>query len=272
MNQINTEEISKLLEIMDRLRDPVSGCPWDREQTFETIAPYTLEEAFEVADAIERRAWAELADELGDLLFQVVFHARMGSEQGLFDFSSIAGAISEKLVRRHPHVFAGRPQPADQHAEWEAIKRDERARAGRSGVLDGIPQALPALTRATKLGRRAASVGFDWPDSRGARDKVDEELAELDAACREGVRPAVEAEFGDVLFALGNLGRHLQIDPEQALRASNRRFETRFAHLEAAVRDSGRSWQAHSPEELERYWNAAKAAETAHNGKGNENR
>jgi len=257
---------------MDRLRDPISGCPWDRAQTFATIAPYTLEEAFEVADAIERNAWAELADELGDLLFQVVFHARMGSEQGLFDFRTIAGAISEKLVRRHPHVFADTPQPADQDAEWETIKRDERVLAGRSGVLDGIPQALPALTRATKLGRRAASVGFDWPDSRGAREKVDEELAELDYACREGLRQAVEAELGDVLFALGNLSRHLQIDPEQALRASNRRFETRFAHLEAAVRDSGRSWQEHSPEELDRYWNAAKAAETAHDRNENESR
>jgi MazG family protein len=271
MNHNSKDEISKLLEIMDRLRDPVAGCAWDRAQTFETIAPYTLEEAFEVADAIERRAWAEVADELGDLLFQVVFHARMGSEAGLFDFSSIAAGICEKLVRRHPHVFAGQPQPSDQHADWEAIKRDERALAGRSGVLDGIPRALPALTRAAKLGSRAASVGFDWPDSRGAREKVDEELAELDEACAQGATEAVEAEFGDVLFALSNLARHLQIDPEQALRASSRRFERRFAHLEAAVRRSGRPWQEQSAEELDRCWNAAKAAEAAQNHSAAEN-
>ncbi len=263
MNQINKEGISKLLEIMDRLRDPVSGCPWDRAQTFETIAPYTVEEAFEVADAIERSAWDELGAELGDLLFQVVFHARMGSEQGLFDFDAVAETIADKLVRRHPHVFADVPAPADQNADWEAIKRDERAAAGRSGVLDGIPKALPALTRAVKLGRRAAGVGFDWPDFRGARTKVDEELAELDAACRTEDRAAVEAELGDVLFALSNLSRHLRVDPEQALRASNRRFEDRFSHVEAAVNASGRAWEAHSAEELEDYWEAAKAAEAA---------
>jgi MazG family protein len=263
MNQKDKKGISKLLEIMDRLRDPVSGCPWDRAQTFETIAPYTVEEAFEVADAIERSAWDELGAELGDLLFQVVFHARMGSEQGLFDFDAVADSIADKLVRRHPHVFSGEPAPADQNADWEAIKRDERSAAGRPGVLDGIPKALPALTRAVKLGRRAAGVGFDWPDFRGARSKVDEELAELDGACRAEDRAAVEAELGDVLFALSNLSRHLRVDPEQALRASNRRFAGRFSHVEAAVNASGRTWEAHSAEELEDYWEAAKAAEAA---------
>ena len=257
---------------MDRLRDPVSGCPWDRAQTFETIASYTVEEAFEVADAIERRAWGELSGELGDLLFQVVFHARMGAEQGLFDFPAVADAISEKLIRRHPHVFAGRRHCADQQAEWEAIKRDERAASGRTGVLDGIPKALPALTRATKLGSRAAGVGFDWPDSRGAREKVDEELAELDAACGAGDSAAIVAELGDVFFVLSNLSRHLQEDREQALRASNRRFERRFAHVEAAVRDSGRGWHEHSAQELDGYWNAAKVAEMAQNRADAENR
>ena len=246
---------------MATLRDPDAGCPWDRAQSFATIAPYTIEEACEVADAIERGAYGELSGELGDLLFQVVFHARIAEEAGLFDFAAVAEAICDKLVRRHPHVFAGRATPADQQADWEARKQSERAAAGRAGVLDGIPAALPGLSRAVKLGSRAAGVGFDWPDRHGARAKVDEELAELDAACEARDAEAVAAELGDVLFALGNVCRHLDVDPEQALRASCRRFEQRFGVVEAAVAAAGGDWSAHSPEELDAYWEAAKQAQ-----------
>lgn len=262
MNQSNTEAISKLLEVMAQLRSPDGGCPWDREQRFETIAPYTLEEAYEVADAIERGALDELEGELGDLLFQVVFHARMAEEAGLFDFADVAGAIAAKLIRRHPHVFTDQAVPADQTADWEAHKRAEREAAGQAGALDGIPLALPALTRAAKLGRRAAGVGFDWPDVGGARAKLDEELGELDAACATGDAAEIEAEIGDVLFAVANVCRHLGVDPEQALRGSNRRFEQRFAGVEARVNAAERDWAQHSLEELERYWQAAKRATT----------
>jgi MazG family protein len=259
MKQYNIESISKLLDIMRRLRDPQAGCPWDCAQTFETIAPYTIEEAYEVADVIERGAARELCGELGDLLFQVVFHARLAEEAELFDFSDVAAAISAKLVRRHPHVFAGQKNPQDQNADWEAHKRAEREAAGHARVLSGIPAGLPALTRAAKLGKRAAGVGFDWPDASGARAKVDEELEELDEACRHGSAPAIEAEVGDVLFALSNLCRHLHVDPERALRASSRRFEQRFGGVEARVAAAGREWTDHSLEELDAYWEQVKA-------------
>lgn len=261
MKHSNTDLISKLLEIMAQLRDPVSGCPWDRDQRFETIAPYTIEEAYEVADAIERGEIGELREELGDLLFQVVFHAQLAAEAGVFDFGDIVAAISSKLVRRHPHVFAGDVVPGDQDADWEAHKRAERRAAGKAGVLADIPLALPALTRAAKLGKRAAAVGFDWPDATGARHKIDEELNELDAAREAGDREAIEAEMGDLLFAVCNLCRHVSVDPERALRGSAGRFETRFGDVEAQVARSRRDWDQHSLEELDHYWDKAKEAE-----------
>lgn len=251
--------VRELLEIVARLRDPEAGCPWDVEQTFRTIAPYTLEEAYEVADAIERDDLAGLRDELGDLLFQVVFHAQMARERGAFDFEDVARGIRDKLVRRHPHVFAGRrvTDAAEQTRLWDELKHREKAAAGRRSVLDDVPLALPALARAAKLGRRAARLGFDWPDLAGVRAKVDEELAELDDARATGDRAALEAELGDVLFALANLARHLEVDPEAALRASGARFERRFHHVERRAADSGRS----DPESLEAFWAEAKAAE-----------
>ena len=263
---------------MARLRDPASGCPWDREQDFASIAPYTLEEAYEVADAIERGDLAGLRDELGDLLLQVVFHAQLAREQGAFDFAAVVAGICDKLVRRHPHVFGAATvtDAAAQSRSWEDIKAGERAAAaalavdaaGASGlvaqapvasVLDGVPRALPALVRAAKLGRRAARIGFDWPSAQGARDKLDEELAELDAAAATSERTAIAAEFGDVLLALSNLARHLDVDAEAALRAANARFERRFRHVESRMRSSGAGDLA----SLEGYWTEAKEAERA---------
>ena len=261
MKQSDIGDISKLCEIMAQLRDPATGCPWDLAQRFETVAPYTLEEAHEVVDAIERQAHDELAGELGDLLFQVVFHARMAEEAGLFDLSTVVTAICEKLVRRHPHVFDGQATPADQSADWEALKKRERAAAGHEGVLDGVPLGLSALTRAVKLGRRAAAVGFDWPDATGARAKLTEELAELDAAQASGTAEEIAAEAGDLLFAVANLCRHVGVDPEQALRGCNRRFESRFRHVEAAIEATGGQWEKQSPEQLDLLWEAAKQAE-----------
>jgi ATP diphosphatase len=258
MKQTNSHFISNLLDIMVRLRDPQTGCPWDVAQRFETIAPYTIEEAYEVADAIERNAVDELRHELGDLLFQVVFHARIAEEAGFFDFDDVAAAISDKLVRRHPHVFAAQAVPADQNADWEAHKRAEREATGSDGVLAGIPVGLPALTRAAKLGKRASGVGFDWPDAAGARAKVSEELSELDAARQAGEPREIESEVGDLLFALANLCRHLRVDPEQALRGANRRFEKRFVEVETQVADAGRDWDEHTLSELDAYWDVAK--------------
>jgi MazG family protein len=268
--------IVRLLDIMARLRDPVSGCPWDLEQSFATIAPHTIEEAYEVADAIEREDLAELRGELGDLLFQVVFHSRLAEERGAFDFAAVADAIATKLVRRHPHVFGDRKiaSVAEQSRLWEEIKREERAAAGAGerrepGVLDDVPRALPALSRAAKLGKRAAGVGFDWPDVAGVRAKVAEELGEVDdalaAAEREG-RPArgdahVAAELGDLVFAVANLCRHLDVDPESCVRGANARFERRFAHVEGEVRARGGNWGAFTAEQLDAFWRAAKAAE-----------
>jgi len=255
-------EISKLLEIMALLRNPEHGCPWDREQDFRSIAPYTLEEAYEVADAIERGRLDELADELGDLLLQVVFHAQMAAEADLFDFGDVVTAICEKMTRRHPHVFAGAQvdSAAAQTREWEQIKREEKG--ARSGaVLAGIATALPALTRAAKLGRRASGVGFDWPDVAPVRAKVDEELGELDEAVEEESQANIEAEIGDVLFAVANLCRHLDVDPEQSLRAANERFERRFEMVEGAVTKAGGDWAAFDPQALEDLWELAKRRE-----------
>jgi MazG family protein len=252
--------MDELLAIMARLRDPAAGCPWDREQTFATIAPYTLEEAYEVAEAIERGDLDALRDELGDLLLQVVFHAEIARGQGAFDFAAVARGICAKLVHRHPHIFGDEPlaDAAAQRRRWEELKLEEkRAVGGPRSVLDGVPQALPALTRAVKLGRRAAQLGFDWPDAAGARAKIDEELAELDLARRAGRPDAISDEVGDLLLATCNLARHLELDPEAALRAANRRFETRFRHVERRAAATGRQ----APDELEAFWREAKAAE-----------
>jgi nucleoside triphosphate diphosphatase len=268
--------ISNLIEIMAALRDPQRGCPWDREQSFATIAPYTIEEAYEVADAIERGALDELCGELGDLLFQVVFHARMAEEIGAFDFAAVVDGICRKLLRRHPHVFGDAEvhDVADQGRLWERIKREERAgaraaaaaagggAAGGPGVLDDVPLALPALARAAKLGRRAATVGFDWPTSAGVRAKLDEELGELDGALADADRTATEAELGDLLFTVANLCRHLDLDPEHCLRGANARFETRFKRVEAAVRAAGGDWSRHDAAALDRLWREAKRQES----------
>jgi MazG family protein len=257
------KEIEDLLEIMRRLRDPETGCPWDREQTFRTIAPYTLEEAYEVADAIERDDMTGLKDELGDLLFQVVFHARMAEEAGRFDFADVARGLAEKMRRRHPHVFgdAEVEDAAAQTEAWEAHKAREAKERGESrGVLDGVPVGLPSLVRAQKLGKRAARVGFDWPDRTGVLDKLEEETRELHEAV-EALPDAperAEEELGDMLFTIANLARHLGADAEGALRRANLKFEQRFGYIEARLAEQGRSPEQVSAEELERLWAEAK--------------
>ena len=253
-------DIEKLLEIMDRLRDPDTGCPWDLEQDFSTIAPYTIEEAYEVADAIAREDMPALQDELGDLLFQVVFYARMAKETGTFEFGDVVGAICDKMLRRHPHVFGSDAERAAGPAEgsWERIKAEERKGNEEQGVLAGVARALPALKRAQKLGKRAARVGFDWPDRGGVRDKIAEELEELEEAVGSRDAARVEEEFGDLLFAIVNLARHMDVDAEKALAGANRKFERRFAEMEKTIRDSGQRFQDHNLESLDREWRAAK--------------
>jgi MazG family protein len=253
--------IDRLLSIMDRLRDREHGCPWDLEQDFRTIAPHTIEEAYEVADAIERADLAALRDELGDLLFQVAFHARLASEQGAFAFDDVVEAICDKLTRRHPHVFAD-AVVADAGAQtraWETMKRAERAARGDAGALADVPVALPALTRARKLGSRAADAGFDWPDATGPREKVSEELAELDRAVGANDAAGRQAELGDLLFSVVNLARHLDVDPETALRRANDRFARRYRHVEAELARLGKPLSGAPPELLDRLWAAAKA-------------
>jgi len=264
--------VGALIALMARLRDPEHGCPWDRAQSFSTIAPYTIEEAYEVADAIEHGDREHLREELGDLLFQVVFHARMAQERGWFDFGAVADGIREKLVRRHPHLFAGAAlAPEDLVRVWEEQKAQERAAAmrpaaGASAVLAGVPRALPALTRAAKLGRRAARVGFDWPDAQAVHSKVLEELGEIDEAlesdtARGESAPAVQAvagELGDLLFAIVNWSRHLHIDAETALRAANDKFERRFACMESLAQARGLELAQLSPGEWDALWNEAK--------------
>jgi tetrapyrrole methylase family protein/MazG family protein/ATP diphosphatase len=259
--QFDTASLAELLRIMARLRDRERGCPWDLEQTFATIAPYTIEEAYEVADAIERNDVRDLKDELGDLLFQVVFHARMAEEAGEFAFADVARAICDKMLRRHPHVFADQSvaDSAEQTKRWEEIKRAERAKDKGGRVLDGVPVGLPALTRAAKLGKRAASVGFDWPDVTGVRAKVDEELAELDAAAASGNRDELAAEMGDLLFSIANWCRHLDLDPETCMRAANARFTRRFRAVESDVAASGRPWSSYDVAALDALWRRAKA-------------
>ena len=248
---------------MARLRNPESGCPWDVEQNFATIAPYTVEEAYEVADAIARDDMTDLRDELGDLLFQVVFHARMAEEAGEFDFDAVAEGIAEKMVRRHPHVFGSEQEreqgPVD--GAWERIKAEERAarvEGQPQSVLDGVAAALPALKKAQKLGSRAASVGFDWPDSRGVRAKIDEEMHELVAAERGGSMACVEEEIGDLLFSVVNLARHLSVDPEHALSQANRKFERRFRRMEKAADAADEKLSDLDIAALEARWQAAK--------------
>jgi MazG family protein len=266
--------VGALLALMARLRDSERGCPWDRAQSFSTIAPYTIEEAYEVADAIEHGDREHLREELGDLLFQVVFHARMAEEQGWFDFSAVANGIREKLVRRHPHLFAGADLAAEDLVRvWEEQKAQERAAAkshgraaGASTVLAGVPRALPALTRAAKLGRRAARVGFDWEDARAVRSKVLEELHEIDAALAgsdsaqaQGVpSQALADELGDLLFSIVNWSRHLQLDAEAALRAANNKFERRFAYMESLAQARGLELARLSAAEWEALWSEAK--------------
>ena len=265
-------QIGRLLKIMAALRDPDGGCPWDLEQDFASIAPCTIEEAYEVADAIARNDMADLQDELGDLLFQAVFHARMAEEAGTFDFAGVARSIADKMVRRHPHVFGDTEigSAAAQSAAWEEQKAQERAaKAGPSdgaapagaSLLDDIPAALPALLRAHKLGRRMARGGFDWPDAAAVLDKIDEELAELRSEVERGDEGRMAAELGDLLFAVAQLGRRLGIDPEDALRQANRKVERRFRAVEGRARQDGGAVAALPMETLERYWNAAKAGE-----------
>jgi tetrapyrrole methylase family protein/MazG family protein/ATP diphosphatase len=262
MNEIPS--LSRLLDIMARLRDPQSGCPWDREQTFATIAPYTVEEAYEVADAIERGDIADLKEELGDLLLQVVFHSRIAEEAGQFDFADVAAAISDKMVRRHPHVFEGVSYASAeaQTAGWEASKAAERAAKGKNAsLLDDIPAGLPAMTRAVKLTKRAARVGFDWPSTREVLDKLREELAELEAEIDAADQAKAREELGDLLFVVANLARKLNVEPEDALRGANAKFARRFAFIERALAAKGSSPEQSDLAEMDALWDAAKAAE-----------
>jgi ATP diphosphatase len=266
-------DISGLLEIMAALRTPGSGCPWDLEQNFATIAPYTIEEAYEVADAILRGDLDDLRDELGDLLLQVVFHARMAEEQNAFAFADVVEAISTKMIRRHPHVFAdsdGRLTPSDVKGAWERIKAEEKAeRVGRrqgqeaapASLLSGIKAGQPALTRAMELQRKASSVGFDWNDPRAVLAKIREEADEIEAALDRGDADELAEETGDLLFALVNLARHVGADPETALRGTNAKFERRFGYIERALAAQGRSLENASLAEMDDLWNAAKGEE-----------
>jgi MazG family protein len=255
--------ISRLLAIMARLRDPQSGCPWDVKQSFKTIAPYTIEEAYEVADAIERGNLNDLRDELGDLLFQVVFHAQMASESNAFAFDDVVDAICDKMQRRHPHVFGdAKIETAEaQTLAWDEQKRRERA-AKSDSILADVPVSLPALTRANKLGKRAAEVGFEWPDPHGALDKMVEEIEELRAELHgEPNREAISDEIGDVLFSLVNVCRYLKIDPETALRHANSKFERRFRYVETRLKEQGKKPEATSLEEMDVLWEEGKRTE-----------
>lgn len=271
-----SRDIERLIEIMAALRTPGTGCPWDLEQDFASIAPYTVEEAYEVADAIARGDLVDLKDELGDLLLQVVFHARMAQEQGSFAFPDVVEAITTKLIRRHPHVFgdARDLSPAEVKALWGQIKAQEKADKARAraeaglpepveakGVLAGVPTTLPALTRAWKLQAKASTVGFDWNDARLVLDKIREETAEIDEALAGGDKAAIREEIGDLLFVIANLARHVDADPEACLTAANAKFERRFAGIEAALEREGREPQQASLDELEALWQQVKRAE-----------
>jgi len=268
-----SRDISRLIEIMAALRTPVTGCPWDLEQNFATIAPYTIEEAYEVADAITRGDFDDLREELGDLLLQVVYHAQMAEERNAFAFGDVVEAITTKLIRRHPHVFAdkdGNIQPAGVKSAWERIKAEEKAeRAARrslepadhTSLLAGVKAGQPALTRAMELQRKASTVGFDWNDPRAVLHKIREEADEIEAALDRGDADELAAETGDLLFALVNLARHVGADPESALRGTNAKFERRFAYIERALAAKGRSIDGASLEEMDALWNEAKSTE-----------
>ncbi len=265
----NSPDLARLLNVMARLRDPAGGCPWDLEQSFATIAPYTIEEAYEVAEAAEHGDIDALKDELGDLLLQVVFHARMAEEAGHFAFNDVARAIAEKMIRRHPHVFADAKVAgaAAQTQAWEEQKAAERrtkatAKGRAESALDGVGVGLPALTRAEKLQKRAARVGFDWAEAAPIFDKIDEEIGELRREIADGGKPArLEDELGDLLFAVVNLARHLKLDPEQALRGASRKFERRFRRIEERLAAAGKSPEAAGLDEMEAEWQRVKAEE-----------
>ena len=265
-----SEKMNNLLTVMAQLRHPEHGCPWDLEQDYSSLVPHTLEEVHEVIECIEAGDLESLQGELGDLLFQIVFYARLAEEQGHFSFDDVAGAIADKLVRRHPHVFANDSVTDSDHQteKWEAIKAEERQQqAGENGsekpgILAGVSRALPALVRAQKLQRRAARVGFDWPDTKGVYEKIQEELAELQEAAERQRREHIEEELGDLLFSCVNLSRHYEIDAETALRKASRKFETRFERIEAQLQQSGKDMQGQTPEQLDNMWIAAKLTET----------
>jgi len=268
-----SRDISRLLEIMAMLRTPGSGCPWDLEQDFASIAPYTIEEAYEVADAIARGDLDDLRDELGDLLLQVVFHARMAEEQNAFSFGDVVEAITRKMIRRHPHVFAdkdGRLTPSDVKGAWDRIKAEEKAEraarrpseeTARKSLLSGVKAGQPALTRAMELQRKASSVGFDWNDPRAVLHKIREEADEIEAALDRGDADELAAEAGDLLFALVNLARHLGVDPDRALRGTNAKFERRFGYIEQQLEAQGSSLESASLTEMDALWNEAKLKE-----------
>jgi nucleoside triphosphate diphosphatase len=267
-----SRDIARLIEIMAALRTPGSGCPWDLEQNFATIAPYTIEEAYEVADAISRGDLDDLKDELGDLLLQVVFHARMAEEQGSFAFADVVQAITEKLIRRHPHVFGdkGGMSTGEVNVQWDAIKAQEKAARvkagktpapGRSGALSGVPPGLPALARALKLQQKAGKVGFDWNDPKAVIAKIREEADEIESALGARDREEILGELGDLLFAMVNLARHLDVDPETALRMTNLKFERRFAAIEAALAARGKAPADATLEEMDALWDEAKERE-----------
>ena len=263
--------LDDLLFLMERLRDPTHGCPWDLKQSYETIAPSTLEEAYEVVDAIERGDYPHLREELGDLLFQTIFYSQLAKEQNLFSFADIIDTLTAKLIRRHPHVFPDghlystandeTSSPIDVNQNWEAIKSAERQQKGMRGLLADIPLALPSLTRAAKLQKRAAQVGFDWPDVSQVMEKVEEELGELQHAMVQQTSEDIEAELGDLLFTCVNLARHLKIDPETALRKANAKFTSRFEQIEKAAEEEGVTLAQLTPSELDERWNATKRRE-----------
>lgn len=259
--QDHADGMKRLLEIMRCLRNPKTGCPWDLEQDFDTIAPYTIEEAYEVADAISRQNWTELRSELGDLLFQSVFHAQIAQDRGLFSFEDVVNDIADKMIARHPHVFGdeSNAKSADQQTrDWETVKAAERAAKAQTGVLDGVALGLPALTRAIKLQNRAARVGFDWPETTQVLDKLVEEAQELRDAQQDDHQAE---EFGDLLFVMANLARHLDIDPEKALRSANAKFTRRFQFIETELASQGLRPQDSTLEEMDALWDAAKAQE-----------
>jgi len=260
----NTKPIDKLLALMARLRDPHNGCPWDIKQNFSTIAPYTVEEAYEVADAIERKDMRALQEELGDLLLQVVFHAQMAKEANVFDFDAVANSIIEKLEKRHPHMFGNAEikTAEDQKAAWEELKSQERKQSQKQSTLDGIAATLPALLRSVKLQARAAQVGFDWPSLEPVFDKLEEELQELREEIHHNIsQERLMDEFGDVLFVCANIARHLEIDPELALRHANAKFERRFKGIEALLKEQGKTPEQSSLDEMDKLWDEVKRGE-----------